>query len=137
MNSLMRPKKEKRIKRMPEQNFFKPANIPQHKLEQINLTVVELEALRLRDKNGYTQQEAAQEMDVSRSTFQRLLASAHQKVAEALIAGKGIKINGGNYSLQASCSRCGREFTLSSREMKRRRHRNGQQCGQEICPDCR
>ncbi len=61
-------------------------------LEEISLTDEEIEALRLKNRKGLTQTEAAEKMNTSQSTFQRVLASAYKKITEALIEGKAIKI---------------------------------------------
>ena len=63
------------------------------------LTVVEVEALRLVDLEGLTQEEAAMEMGVSRRTFWNDLMEARQKVAHALVNGCAIRISGGSYSI--------------------------------------
>jgi len=61
-------------------------------LEVIELTVEEVEALRLRNIKDLEQEEAAQKMNTSQSTFQRILSSAYKKVTQALTEGKAIKI---------------------------------------------
>ena len=61
-------------------------------LEIIELTTEEVEALRLRNMKDLEQKEAAEKMNTSQSTFQRILSSAYKKVTEALIEGKAIKI---------------------------------------------
>ena len=58
----------------------------------IELTAEEAEALRLRNMKDLDQEEAAQKMNTSQSTFQRILSSAYKKITEALIEGKAIKI---------------------------------------------
>ena len=61
-------------------------------LKVIDLTSEELEALRLKNIKGLEQTEAAEKMNTSQSTFQRILCSAYKKVSEALTEGKAIKI---------------------------------------------
>lgn len=61
-------------------------------LEVVDLTIEEVEALRLKNIKGLEQIECAKEMQTSQSTFQRILSSAYKKVSEALIKGKAIKI---------------------------------------------
>ncbi len=63
------------------------------------ITVEQLEALRLCDREELPQEEAARRMNVSRGTFQRILYSARKTVASALCEGSGIRIAGGNYEL--------------------------------------
>ncbi|HEK85695.1 MAG TPA: DUF134 domain-containing protein [Candidatus Aminicenantes bacterium] len=72
----------------PEGGKFNPAEI-------ITLKLDELEAIRLADLDGLYQEEAAEKMGVSRPTFARILESARRKVAEALVKGKGLVIEGG------------------------------------------
>ena len=71
------------------------------------ITVDELEAMRLADYLEMTQEEVAQKMQVSRPTVTRMLARAHRAVAEALVHGKAICIEGGDYRLGQQCDSCG------------------------------
>jgi len=64
-------------------------------LKEVNLTLDELEALRLADFDGLYQEEAAAKMNVSRQTFGNIIKSAHKKIAGALLQGKALKIEGG------------------------------------------
>jgi predicted DNA-binding protein (UPF0251 family) len=80
---------------LPRCNVFKPAGIPACSLEEVILTVDELEAVRLADLQGLYQEQAAQEMNISRQTFGRIIESAHRKVAETLVQGKALRIEGG------------------------------------------
>ncbi len=89
---MARPRRKKRIKFDPEVTYFKPQGVPMRLLEEISLTDEEIEALRLKNRKGLTQTEAAEKMNTSQSTFQRVLASAYKKITEALIEGKAIKI---------------------------------------------
>ena len=89
---MARPIKPRRVIFDPKVNYFKPRAIPLSSLEEINLTVDELETIRLHDLGDCNQTKCAQKMKVSASTFQRVLTSAHRKIAEALIEGKAIKI---------------------------------------------
>lgn len=92
---MARPKKYRRIRFKPNLKYFKPANTPLHSLAKIDLRSDEFEALRLADLEGMHQEEAAKKMKISRSTFSRLIKSAHRKTAEALVRVKGLKIEGG------------------------------------------
>lgn len=91
----MRPKKIRHINFNPETTYFKPRGIPMSALEEIILTVDELEALRLKNYQKLEQIKCAKKMKISQSTFQRILCLANQKIADALINGKAIKIEGG------------------------------------------
>jgi predicted DNA-binding protein (UPF0251 family) len=66
-------------------------------LEQVQLTVDELEALRLADFLGVSHEQAGSQMGVSRATFGRIIEHARKIVADALIHGKAINVGGGNY----------------------------------------
>jgi predicted DNA-binding protein (UPF0251 family) len=96
---MARPFKCRRISFMPGVTYFKPAGIPMRHLEEVQLTVEELEAIRLKDLEGMEQEEGGEKMNVSRPTFQRILSSARKKIADALLNGKAIRVEGGNYKL--------------------------------------
>jgi len=66
-------------------------------LEEIILHVDEFEAVRLKDLEGLEQEECAKKMKISQPTFHRLILSARKKIADAIINGKAIKIEGGNF----------------------------------------
>lgn len=87
-----RPRLCRRIRFKPNATYFKPRGIPMRSLEVVDLTIEEVEALRLKNIKGLEQIECAKEMQTSQSTFQRILSSAYKKVSEALIKGKAIKI---------------------------------------------
>ncbi|MBO8169548.1 MAG: DUF134 domain-containing protein [Thermoanaerobacteraceae bacterium] len=101
-----RPKKCRKVSGLPKECYFKPAGIPVRELEEINLLVEELEALRLKDLEGLNQEECAGQMNVSRPTFQRILTSAREKVATALVHGRAIKVEGGNFDLNKPFYKC-------------------------------
>ena len=80
-------------------NAFKPQGIPARDIEEVVVPVEGLEALRLSDLERLDQETAAARMNISRQTFGRVLAEARQLVAEALVMGKMIRIQGGSYTL--------------------------------------
>jgi predicted DNA-binding protein (UPF0251 family) len=90
----------RRVSFEPGVVFFKPAGVGMRDLEEVVVTIDEFEALRLSDFEKMTQSEAAVKMKISQPTFNRLLSSAHEKIAEALVEGKAIRIRGGNYFLK-------------------------------------
>lgn len=96
---MVRPRRFRRIWKEPEIVYFKPRGVPLSVLNEIELNVDELEALRLKDFEGKEQIEAAKIMDVSQPTFHRILVSARGKVAQALVNGFAIKIHGGVYKM--------------------------------------
>lgn len=99
---MVRPKKHRIVEIEPNATYFKPRAIPLSELEEVALSVEEVEALRLRFLKGFSQEEAAKRMHISRPTFSRVLYSAGKKVSDALINGKAIKIEGGVYKLKNS-----------------------------------
>jgi len=102
-----RPRKCRWVETEPGVTFFKPRGIPLRSLEQMIITVDELEAMRLADFLEMTQEEVAQKMQVSRPTVTRMLARAHRAVADALAHGKAICIKGGDYRLGQQGDSCG------------------------------
>ncbi|WP_031516291.1 DUF134 domain-containing protein [Desulfofalx alkaliphila] len=94
---MSRPSKCRRVEFIPEITYFKPAGVPLVNLEEVSLAVEELEAIRLKDLEYLEQEQCAQRMQVSRPTFHRVLTSARHKVAQALVQGKAIRVEGGNY----------------------------------------
>ena len=79
----------------PCADLFKPAGVPMHALELVTLALDEVEALRLADLNGLYQEQAAEQMKISRATFARIVEEARKKVADALIHGKALRLEGG------------------------------------------
>ena len=101
-----RPPKCRRVAFLPDVTYFKPAGIPMRALEEVQLSVEEAEAVRLKDLEGLEQEEGADRMNISRPTFQRVLASGRRKVADALLNGKAIRIEGGNFEMALSRFKC-------------------------------
>jgi len=91
-----RPQCLRRICCLPGITYFKPAGIPLRILEEVVVTLDEVEALRLADLEDLYQEKAAACMNISRPTFSRLIESAHKKVADALVNGKALRLEGGN-----------------------------------------
>ena len=91
-----RPCRCRRVRCKPDTNYFKPRGIPLDTLEEVNLTLDELEAIRLADLGELYQEDAAKKMNVSRQTFGNIINSAHKKIADALLNAKALKIEGGN-----------------------------------------
>jgi predicted DNA-binding protein (UPF0251 family) len=103
--AMPRPFKCRRIGWTPLHDYFKPRGIPLADLEEVVLRFDELEAMRLADMEGLYHEEAAARMNVSRQTFDRILAGAHRTVADALMSGKAIRIEGGNVESVAEGAR--------------------------------
>lgn len=110
---------------LPTVTYFKPVGVPLAHLEEIQLTVDEVEALRLKDLEGLDQTESAERMNLAQSTFQRILTAARAKLSRALIEGRALRIEGGNYRLvQRECAGCGHAWPNPSRPLA------------EACPAC-
>ena len=91
-----RPQRCRFIEKPPEHTAFKPLGKERNKLQEVTLSIDEYEALRLCDYLGNTHEEGATAMKISRPVFTRLVDSAHKKVADAIINGKLLLIEGGN-----------------------------------------
>ncbi|AOY58870.1 MULTISPECIES: DUF134 domain-containing protein [Desulfococcus] len=96
---MVRPKKNRLVAFNPEISYFKPRGIPMVDLEEVSLTVDERESIRLSDLLGLSYEEAGQRMGVSRATFGRIIQRARKVIADALINGKAINVDGGNYTI--------------------------------------
>lgn len=109
-----RPHNCRNINYIPESRYFKPRAIPLARLDEVVLALDELEALRLADFEGLYHDAAAEKMGVSRQTFGRILETARHKVAEFLVEGKALKIEGGNITMPSQrtfkCKACGHEW---------------------------
>lgn len=103
-----RPKKIRWISGAPGVTYFKPQGVPLRMLDQVNLTVDELEAIRLADYEGLSQEAGAEQMRISRATFGRIAAEARRKVTDALINGKAVQIEGGEVKVHPECKGRGR-----------------------------
>ena len=94
---MVRPQKSRLVEIDPKISYFKPRGVPMIDLEQVELTVDELEALRLADFLGMSHEEAGKQMGVSRANFGRIVEQARKTVVDGLIHGKAISVDGGNY----------------------------------------
>jgi len=94
-----RPVNQRIVAQMPSVVYFKPRGVPMSCLEQTVLTVDELEAIRLAYLEGLYQADAAKKMSVSRQTFGRIIDSANKKIADSLVNGKAIRIEGGHINV--------------------------------------
>jgi len=102
---MTRPNKIRKICLEPNTLFFKPRGLPLKQLEVIKLTLDELEAVRLCYHENFYQDEAAREMDISRQTLGRILNSANRKIADFLVNGRALKIEGGNVKIASEPAR--------------------------------
>ncbi|MFH1284478.1 MAG: DUF134 domain-containing protein [Candidatus Peregrinibacteria bacterium] len=92
-----RPRRIRFIGRMPQAVYFKPAGIKMRQLNEVILSIEEFEAIRLKDFKNLSQKDSAKRMGISQPTFHRLIFVARKKAADAIINGKALKIEGGNF----------------------------------------
>ena len=93
-----RPKKCRRVCEFPQTLRFDPEN-PSETAVPVTLTVEEYETIRLIDKEGLSQEECGEIMQVARTTVQQIYASARKKLADVLVGGRPLRIEGGDYEL--------------------------------------
>lgn len=128
---MSRPVKWRRVDSLPQVGYFKPAGVPLGGLDEVVLSVEEVEAIRLKDAEGLQQTECAERMHISRTTFHRVLESARSKLANALINGKAIRIEGGTFEMAMRRFRCindGKEWDVPFEKMVMGRPQS--------CPEC-
>ncbi|MDD4601653.1 hypothetical protein SDC9_11423 [bioreactor metagenome] len=135
---MVRPSKERRVEQLPPVTHYKPAGIPLRGLEEITLTIEEMEAIRLSDIEQLDQAAAAERMEISRPTFHRIVNAAHQKIASALWQGRALRVEGGNFRIAShhcqtslrhfTCQTCSHKWTLP--------HGTGQRGHDLACPTC-
>ncbi len=95
-----RPKKYRIVHQDPRISQFSPRGKP-GRPEEIDLAMDEFEAIRLADFKGLDQEKAAESMHISQQTFSRILKRAHKAIADAIVQGKIIKIQGGHYVISS------------------------------------
>ena len=91
---MARPMKCRRVECDVPVRYFKPQGVPMCSLEEVELAIDEVEAMRLTDIEDLYQADAAERMGVSRQTLGNIIARAHKKVAMALLQGKALRICG-------------------------------------------
>ncbi len=103
-----RPRKWRKVCCMPDSSWYGPLDSDTDKGAAVHMSVDEYETIRLIDAEGYTQEECAEQMNVSRSTVQSIYNNARKKLSESLVYGKALWIEGGDYRLCDGASRgCG------------------------------
>lgn len=126
---MTRPHCCRRVKSVPKHTLFQPSGSDHEERDPIILKLDEFEAIRLADREGCYHEEAASRMDVSRATFGRILNAARAKVAEALVQGRTLRIEGGIVQTTGHrrfrCTACSHEWRMSFN--KRR---------PDCCPQC-
>lgn len=106
---MARPVKLRKVCCLPEDSKFGPLGSSSDSSDYINMEIDEYEVIRLIDLEGFSQEECAEQMHVSRPTVQRIYMEARKKLAESLVNGKVLFIEGGEYLLcDGPGNSCGR-----------------------------
>jgi predicted DNA-binding protein (UPF0251 family) len=87
-----RPRLCRRLRFKPLVYYYKPQGVPLRKLEEVEINREELEAIKLKDYDKLSQEESAEKMKTSQSTFQRILTSARTKISKGIVEGAALKI---------------------------------------------
>ncbi|MGN0308038.1 MAG: DUF134 domain-containing protein [Lachnospiraceae bacterium] len=95
---LARPRKSRKVCQLPVTLEFAPLDSPSRK-EPVFLTIDEYESIRILDKEGRSQEECGVYMKVARTTVQQIYTQARHKIAVALVEGRPLRIEGGDYEL--------------------------------------
>ncbi len=114
-----RPQKPRSVCWLPDERRFGPYGMRGRPRDAVIMAVDEYETIRLIDHEGYDQEQAAKQMQVARTTIQRIYVEARRKLADALVNGKQILIEGGNYIL------CGRRCDPCNWPQARREQQRG------------
>ena len=116
-----RPIKMRKVCCLPENSEFGPLGSPTDHKNYVNMGIDEYETIRLIDLEGFSQEECAVQMNISRATVQRIYIEARTKLAESLVYGKVLKIGGGEYRLcDNTTSGCGRGGGCRKHKLRRR-----------------
>jgi uncharacterized protein len=151
---MARPKCCRRVAGEPPCQIFKPAGIPASALEVVVLSMDEFEAIRLADLDGLYHDKAAEQMKVSRQTFGRIIEAARHKVAEALVKGFALRIEGGEIEMAKmrifKCMKCRHQWDVpfgtgrpagcpacNDAAICRAERQRGRKRPAEACPRCR
>ena len=103
---MARPIKPRQIYNVPKINSFIPSEKADDNISKNVLKIEELEAIRLKDIQKLEQNECAEKMHISRPTFRRILLSAREKIADSLLNGKAILIEGGDFTRNICILHC-------------------------------
>lgn len=118
---MARPTKWRKVENIPTISYFIPSETDVDAISRNILKLEELEAIRLKDLEGLEQRECAERMEVSRPTFQRILLAAREKIADSLVNGKIIHIEGGKFTRNicpVKCLECGKEWMESYEKLE-------------------
>jgi len=123
-----RRKKRRMVSAPPVYSSFKPIGVRRNEIHRVSLDLDEFEAIRLADYMSMDHSEASDEMEISRSTFSRLIETARKKIAQFIIEGKELYIKGGNIHFRGNlirCNECGNMFSIGMGETM------------VVCPNCK
>ena len=112
---MARPKSNRIVNEPPLFSQFKTLGVKSQDIHRIVLSLDEFEAFRLADQLGYSHARAAEDMEISRSTFSRLIAKARKKIADFMISGGLLCIGGGSVHFRVNilqCKDCGHLFKV-------------------------
>lgn len=134
-----RPVLDKIVNTLPLFVYFKPQGVALDKLDEVVLTLEEIETLNLKDRQGLDQKDGAKKMGISRSTFQRLLKSARKKVITAIIEGKALKFEGGNFIqdkdiIKTKCLKGTYHYRIKKEDLKEKTQEY--RLSKIKCPEC-
>lgn len=101
-----RPKKFRKVLAPPQMRGYLPYDIENSSGEPVRLKFEEFECIRLLNYESLSQEEASQRMAVSRPTLTRMYNAALKKLANALVIGLPIIIEGGQYELTDDWYKC-------------------------------
>lgn len=110
--NMPRPKQDRKISNPPLMLGYKPFGIQRSVLSSVSMLYDEYETIRLLDYEGMNQEQAAEQMNVSRPTLTRIYEKARKTIAEAFVEGKMILIEGGNVQFDREWFRCKKCFKL-------------------------
>ncbi|TCO74540.1 DUF134 domain-containing protein [Marinisporobacter balticus] len=132
-----RPKKWRRVASIPKTKVFGPFDDDKEQKDIVIMNVEEFESIRLMDLKGLDQSECAKKMAVARTTFQRIYKDAKRKMADVVVNGKVLKIEGGNYALNQCCIKCENcGFIWNKRYEEGNNQYKCPKCGYEDKHDC-
>lgn len=105
---MARPRKWRKVCCLPDNDRFGPIGMARNNKEFIIMSIDEYEAIRLIDLESFTQEECAAHMGIARTTVQGIYNDARKKLADSLVNGKVMRIEGGDYVLCSGHDRtCG------------------------------
>lgn len=123
-----RPRKYRNVCHFPGNLSFHPEEEAAGKAPVI-LTVDEYETIRLIDREGFSQQEVGERMHVARTTVQLIYTSARKKLADVLVEGRTLRIEGGDYRLcDGNADTCGQQTCFKHRINHQYEKQKGDNC---------